>query len=147
MPEVIRTVQIAATPDRVWKWFASQDVLRQWWAAHDLVIDLTVGGVFSLTGVDGTTRVSGHVLELEPERRLVLSWLETDNWAHPARLLFTLEPTEGGTLVTLQHDGFAGIGTTTWQRTRDAYERGADAHSMLPRLAALISTQRDTEPA
>lgn len=140
MPEVIRTIEIAAAPSALWRWFASQDALREWWGTPDLEIDLTVGGAFSLTGPDGETRDSGFVLELDPERRLVLSWFEEDSgWVHPARLLFTLEPIDGGTRVTLQHDGFAGIGKADWQGTKGAYERGADAHRLLPRLAALVA--------
>lgn len=138
MPEVIRTIEIAASPNILWGWFANEKALRQWWGTPDLEIDLTVGGAFSLIGPDGETRVSGYVLELEPERRLVLSWLEEDSgWMHPARLLFALEPIDGGTRVTLQHDGFAGIGKGNWRGTKDAYERGTDAHALLPKLAAL----------
>lgn len=140
MPEVIRTIEIAAPPSTLWKWFSSQEALRQWWGTPDLEIDLTISGAFSLTGPDGETRDSGYVLELEPERRLVLSWFEENSgWVHPARLLFILEPTDGGTRVTLQHDGFAGIGKANWQDTKDAYERGADAHALLPKLAALVA--------
>lgn len=142
MPEVIRTIEIAAPPSAVWKWFASQEVLRQWWGTPDLEIHLTVGGAFSLTGPDGETRDSGYVLELDPERRLVLSWMEENSgWVHPARLLFTLEPIDGRTLVTLQHDGFAGIGKANWQGIRDAYDRGADTHALLPKLAALVADE------
>lgn len=138
MPEVIRTIEIAAPPSVLWKWFASQEALREWWGAPDLEIDMMVGGAFSLTGPDGQTRITGHVLEFDPERRLVLSWLEEGSgWLHPARLLFVLEPVRGGTWVTLQHDGFAGIEKANWQGTKDAYERGVDAHALLPKLAAL----------
>lgn len=140
MPEVIRTLEIAAPPSALWKWFASQEALRQWWGAPDLEIDLAVGGAFSLTGPDGETAVTGYVLELDPERRLVLSWLERDSgWVHPARLLFVLDPVDGGTRVTLQHDGFAGIGKVTWQDTTNAYEKGADAHALLTKLVALVA--------
>lgn len=140
MPEVIRTIEIAAPPSTLWKWFASQSALREWWGTPDLQIDLTLGGALSLTGPDGESTVSGHVLELDPERRLVLSWFEEDSgWAHPARLLFTLEPVNGGTRVTLQHDGFVGIGKANWRDIKDAYERGADAHRLLPKLVALVA--------
>lgn len=139
MPEVIRTIEIAAPPRAIWPWLASQEALREWWGTPDLEIDLTVGGGFTLIGPDGETRVSGHVLELDRERRLVLSWFEQDSgWAHPARLLFELEPTTVGTRVTLQHDGSAGIGKANWQGVKDAYERGADAHDLLPRLVSLV---------
>lgn len=140
MPEVIRTAQIAAPPSTLWEWFATRDAVREWWGAPDLEIDLTVGGAFSMTGLDGQTRVTGTVLELDPERRLVLSWMEEGSgWVHPARLLFVLEPIDSGTRVTLQHDGFAGIGTANWPGVASAYERGADAHALLSRLAALAA--------
>lgn len=140
MPEVIRSIEIAAPPSTVWTWFASQAALRKWWGTPDLEIDLTVGGAFTLTGPDGHSAVSGHVLELDREHRLVLSWMEQDaGWVHPGRLLFTLEPAGGGTRVTLQHDGFAGIGAANWQSITSAYERGADAHRPLDRLAALVA--------
>jgi uncharacterized protein YndB with AHSA1/START domain len=140
MPEVIRTLEIAAPPSALWKWFASQEALRQWWGTPDLEIDLAVGGAFSLTGPDGETSVRGYVLELDPGQRLVLSWFEADSgWVHPARLVFTLEPADGGTRVTLKHDGFAGIGTVNWRDVKSAYEKGADAHALLTKLAALVA--------
>jgi uncharacterized protein YndB with AHSA1/START domain len=140
VPEVIRTIEVAAPPSALWKWFASQESLRQWWGTPDLEIGLTVGGAFSLTGPNGKTSITGHVLELDPERRLVLSWFEEGSgWIHPARLLFTLEHTDRGTRVTLQHDGFAGIGKGNWQAAKNAYESGADAHRLLPKLAALVA--------
>lgn len=43
-----------------------------------------------------------------------------------------------GTRVSLVHDGFAGIGKAGWQGTLQAYERGADKHLVLQRLAAVV---------
>src|SRR5439155_26754947 len=96
---------------------------------------------YQMLGADGQTRISGTVLEFVPERRLVLSWLEEGaGWVHPARLLVTLEPTASGTRVGLAHDGFAGIGTPGWDATLEAYERGADKHKVLQRLAEAVAT-------
>jgi uncharacterized protein YndB with AHSA1/START domain len=81
------------------------------------------------------------VLELVPEGRLVLSWLEEDSgWVHPGRLVITLEPVRSGTRVSLKHDGFAGIGKPGWVNTVQAYERGADKHRVLQRLADAVTT-------
>lgn len=137
MPAVVRSLEIQATPSVVWHWMADQDALRQW-LSPSLEIDLQVGGAYRFLGPDEESWITGVVLDLVPEGSLVLSWLEEGaGWAQPARLVLTLEATAGGTRVSLLHDGFAGIGPT-WSRTQDAYERGADRHQVLRRLADLV---------
>ena len=61
-------------------------------------------------------------------------------WLQPARLVITLAPSAGGTRVTLIHDGFEGIGRSDWRDTVQDYERGADVHRILDRLAQVVST-------
>ncbi|MBO0812703.1 MAG: SRPBCC domain-containing protein [Microlunatus sp.] len=144
MPQVARSLDIAAPPSAVWAWFTTPDNLRRW-LAPNLDIDLREGGSYRLQGPDGTW-ISGVVLELVPEGRLVLSWLEEDaGWVHPGRLVVELLAVPAGTRVTLVHDGFAGIGKAGWQSTMQAYERGADKHLVLQRLAALAV--REEQPA
>ncbi len=138
MPEVMRSLEIQAPPSVVWRWFESQDALRRWFRP-DLTIDLTVGGAFRTLSEDGETWISGTVLELVPEGRMVLSWLEEDaGWVHPGRLTIELAAIATGTRVTLTHDGFAGIGKPGWEGTYAAYERGADRHRLLEKLATVV---------
>ncbi|MDG4793804.1 SRPBCC domain-containing protein [Micromonospora sp. WMMD1082] len=140
MPEVVRSVEISAPPSGVWRWLSTQQGLRRW-LAPDIEIDLRVGGAYRMLGADGQTWISGTVLELVPEGRLVLSWQEEQaGWVHPARLVITLEPITSGTRVRLVHDGFAGIGKPGWAETWEAYERGADKHEVLHRLARAVPT-------
>lgn len=139
MPDVVRSIDIQAPPSTVWGWFATPEGLRAW-LSPDLEIDLRPGGAYQMAGGDGETRISGTVLELVPQEALVLSWLEEGSgWSRPARLVLGLAPIAGGTRVTLTHDGFAGIGTANWSRTAEAYERGADRHRVLERLAEVVS--------
>ena len=141
MPEVIRSIDIQASPSAVWQWLATEDALRRW-LSPDLDIDLRAGGRYRMHGADEKTWISGAVLELVPEGRLVLSWLEEGgDWVYPARLLFTLTPLATGTRVTLIHDGFAGIGKSGWPGTVEAYERGADRHQLLQHLADLVTLE------
>jgi uncharacterized protein YndB with AHSA1/START domain len=108
----------------VWRWLSSPEALRRW-LSPTLEIDLRVGGAYHLLGPDEETRISGTVLELVPEGRLVLSWLEEDaDWIHPARLVISLTATGAGTTVK-------------------AYERGADRHQVLEQLAELARGQHD----
>jgi uncharacterized protein YndB with AHSA1/START domain len=140
MPEVVRSVDIQAPPSAVWRWFTTQESLRRW-LGPELEIDLRVGGAYRLLGPDKETWISGSVLELIPEGRLVLSWMEQGgDWVHPSRLVISLVATSAGTQVTLLHDGFAGIGKPGWPSTLDAYELGADRHRVLEQLAELVTT-------
>lgn len=139
MPQVIRSIEIQAPPIKVWRWCSTQEGLRRW-ISSSLEIDLRVGGAYRFVGPDDKTRISGTVLELEPEKRLSLSWLEEGSgWMHPARLLITLAPTDGGTRVTLIHDGFEGTGRADWPDMLQDYERGADIHRILETLADLVN--------
>ena len=137
MPAVVRSIEIQAPPSAVWRWLATPEALRRW-ISPNLEIDLRVGGTYRLLNPGESTWISGTVLELVPEGSLILSWLEEGgDWVYPARLIVTLTPTPSGTRVTLAHDGFAGIGKPSWPDTVQAYERGADRHQVLERLAEL----------
>jgi len=138
MPQVIRSIEIQASPKRVWRWFATQEALRRW-ISSNIEIDLQVGGRYRFLGPDNVTWISGSVLQLEPERNLTLSWLEEGvGWKHPARLILALAPSGAGTRVTLIHDGFEATGRPDWTEMVEDYERGADVHRVLDRLADLV---------
>jgi uncharacterized protein YndB with AHSA1/START domain len=138
-PKVVRSIEIKAPPSAVWRWLASQEALRQW-ISPNIDIDLRVGGAYRFLGPDNATWISGVVLELEPEESLILSWFEEDGeWTHPGRLVINLEPTPEGTRASLIHDGFAGIGKADWTESVQDYERGADHHRILERLAELVT--------
>src|SRR6185312_6234664 len=143
VPEVARSIEIQAPPSAVWRWLASPEALRRW-ISPNLEIDLRVGGAYRLLNPGEDTWISGTVLELVPEGGIILSWFEEGgDWVHPGRLCITLEPTPSGTRVTLTHAGFAGIGKPGWRDTVQAYERGADRHQLLQRLADLVATGSD----
>lgn len=99
----------AASPARVWRAMTDPELMARWMMANDF--EPRVGHEFTMQGVpvpavkfSGTIRCK--VLELVAERRLSLSWGDaagaTTNWT----VSWTLERREGGTRVTLVHDGF-----------------------------------------
>lgn len=139
MQQVTRSIEIRARPGLVWRWVASQETLRHW-ISPSMEIDMRVGGAYRFLGPDGKTWVSGKVLELEPQKSLVLSWLEEGSgWINPARLVIRLSATATGTRVTLIHEGFEDIGVANVAEWVRDYERGADAHGILEKLAHLVS--------
>lgn len=134
MPAVERSIEIQASSATVWSFFTTQEGLRTWWGA-EIDIDMTVGGKHRHYVPEANQWISGYVLEIVPEKQLILSWFEEDcDWVFPTRLVFTLEAIPGGTRVTHRFDGFAGIGKPTWERTMQAYNRGIDLHNMLGTL-------------
>ncbi len=140
-PQVTRSLEIRATPGKVWRYFASQEGLRHW-ISPNLEIDLHVGGSFRFLGPDGKTWVSGAVLDIVPEGWLILSWMEEgQGWQNPARLVLALEASGAGTKASMTFDGFAGTGRADWLDIVADYERGSDQHNTLQTLAQLAESE------
>ena len=138
--QVTRSLEIRATPSKVWRYFTSQEGLRRW-ISPNLEIDLRVGGRFRFLGPDGKTFVSGTVLDIVPEGWLILSWMEEgQGWRNPARLVLALEASGAGTKASMTFGGFAGIGRADWPDMVADYERGSDTHGTLQALAKLVES-------
>lgn len=111
---ILATVEIEATPERVFRALSSDEVV-QWWGDSGTyhttgwTADLRVGGSWRADGkgADGSTfSVGGEYVEVEPPTRLVQTW--KPDWAPgPAtRVSYILEPVGTGTRVTVRHEGF-----------------------------------------
>ena len=94
-------------PSKVWRVLTTREHIARWLMQNDFAPE--VGHRFQFRaqpvgGWDGV--VHAEVLELEPERRLVLAWKSN---VLDTRVAFLLEPVEGGTRLTLTHTGFRGL--------------------------------------
>jgi len=125
-------VQIAAPPDRVFQAITDPTQLLRWWGQQGIYhgtkwcTDVRPGGAWRCEGVSDTDgsayHVSGEYLEVDPPRLLAHTWVAS--WSGPMKTVvrWELEATEGGTLIRLQHSGFAGAPTASkshyegWQR-------------------------------
>jgi uncharacterized protein YndB with AHSA1/START domain len=90
---------------RVWSALTTADALREWLMDSDF--EPRVGREFTFLcppspGIRGY--VECKVLELEPMRRIVWSWLATDE-GDPTTVTIELEAVDGGTRLTLRHRG------------------------------------------
>jgi uncharacterized protein YndB with AHSA1/START domain len=116
--DVVRCeIFIAAPPARVFQAITDPRQMLQWWGDKGMYrttkceTDVRVNGQWKSTGVSGngdTFQVSGEYLEVDPPRRLVYTWLATWTGALKTTVSWNLEPHNQGTLVKLQHYGFAG---------------------------------------
>ncbi|MCC6471532.1 MAG: SRPBCC domain-containing protein [Alphaproteobacteria bacterium] len=112
---IVIECELAHSPAKVWRALTEPKVLAAWLMPNDIRAE--VGHRFTFKakpteGWDGT--VHAEVLEVEPRRRLRYSWRggshDLSGYGHymDTVVTWTLTPTETGTRLRLQHEGFPG---------------------------------------
>lgn len=149
---VTRSIVVAVTPRRAFEFFLAQE---RWWpiATHHIaqtpaetaVLEPYVGGRWYERGRDGSETDWGTVLAFEPPRRILLSWLMSDEWTHepdPGRaseIEVTFLP-EGRhrTRVVYEHRHLERYGEHS-ERMRAGLERPNAAEATLRAFAAALA--------
>ena len=118
LSRIDKSIEIAATPERVWRALTSAEELSSWFQV-EIEGDLTAGSNVWMTSVHVGhvgQRFNVRVLEMTPPRRLVWAWHpgEVDprvDYAHEPRttVSFELEPSGSGTRLTVSETGFDAI--------------------------------------
>jgi uncharacterized protein YndB with AHSA1/START domain/uncharacterized protein YciI len=111
---IIATVEILAPPERVFRAISSSEIV-QWWGSDELyrtqewIGELKLGGRWRASGrqADGKIfSVEGEFVEIDPPRKLVHTWRPDWDPGKPTTVTYRLESIEGGTRVTIRHEGF-----------------------------------------
>ena len=99
----------------VWEYLTNSELLAQWLVPNDF--KPIVGHKFQFgakpkikIGFDG--RIYCEVLEIVPFKKLVYFWkggMSKEKPSLDSIVVWTLTPTENGTVLTLEHKGFKGI--------------------------------------
>lgn len=114
---ILASVEIAAPIERVFRALTTGADVTEWWGSPDTyrttawTADVRRGGRWRAEGMgaDGNAfSVEGEYLEVEAPRRLVHTWKAPWDGGNETRVTYKLEPIDGGTRVTLRHEGFAG---------------------------------------
>jgi uncharacterized protein YndB with AHSA1/START domain len=111
---LLASVEIMASPERVFRALSSEEITK-WWGSPDLYRvtewtgELRPGGKWRSIGVDREGKpfeVSGEYLEIDPPKLLVQTW--QPKWVGGAvtKVIYRLDAIEGGTRVTVRHEGF-----------------------------------------
>jgi uncharacterized protein YndB with AHSA1/START domain len=110
---ILASVEIAAPPERVFRALASKEIV-DWWVrpgvfdTKEWTGDVCVGGRWRASGhAHGQPYVlEGEFLEVDPPRKLVHTWQRVGAPGQPTIVTYLLEALEGGTRITLRHEGF-----------------------------------------
>jgi uncharacterized protein (TIGR03086 family) len=148
-----KSVLVPLAADDTFALITEPDRLRRWQVITARV-DLRAGGDYRWTIIPGHS-ACGTITEVEPGRRVVFTW----GWEGSAELppgastvTITLEPTDGGTLVHLVHDGLAGEQLDSHARGWDHYlgrlvraaadgDAGADEWGVVAECGPLTSAE------
>lgn len=118
---VVATVEVEATPERIFEALTTKEVER-WWGAPDVYCiknwsaDLRIGGRWSLDVClpDGTVLpASGEFLNIQKPHRIAQTRMY--KFDHPTlgrrvtAVTYTLDRSPRGTRITVRHDGFGGL--------------------------------------
>ena len=108
LPPIVLTIQTPANPDVAWAALTEPERIAEWFT--DASPLGSVGDAYRLNFGDGSV-VEGVLRQLEPGRSFAHTWV----WANVEPLQETLvtwsiESVDGGTRVTLTHDGWAEAG-------------------------------------
>ena len=82
---------IRTTPEKLWQALLDPEFTRQYWAETWQDCDWKAGSDWRLMIPDGRVADSGEVLEIEPERKLVLTWQKEFEPEMHARGLFAAD--------------------------------------------------------
>ena len=105
-----RTVELAHPPERVWAALTTAEGLGTWFG-NRAEVDLRVGGRATLSWDSGDTATL-TIERLEPPRVFGYTWPVyglPDGDPRRTYVEFTLQPTGGGTTLTMVESGFAQV--------------------------------------
>jgi uncharacterized protein YndB with AHSA1/START domain len=134
--EVEREIEIAASPETVWRFLSDPQLAQRWWGTR-VDLDLVPGGGYRVEVVPGRV-VSGAFVEIDPPRRLVYTFGWEAGSGVPGsfppgstRVEIDLQPEGGGTRLRLVHRELPG--------TESAAAHGDGWSHYLGRLALAAS--------
>lgn len=103
---------IRTTPEKLWQALLEPEFTRQYWGETWQDCTWEVGATWKLMIPDGRVADSGQVVEIDPPRKLVLTWtnqflpeLAGDG---PSRLTYELEPMGDMVKLTVLHESDRG---------------------------------------
>jgi len=100
-PAHVYTVFIRATPERIWQAITDGDDTQRYYYGTRVASDWNVGSSVTYAYPDGRLAADGEVLEIDPPKRLVMTfralWDPATSDEPPIRHVWEIEPDDDGT--------------------------------------------------
>ena len=74
MSKFVYVTYIRTTPEKLWEALVTPEFTKKYWLGVSQVSDWKVGSSWKLVFDDGRVADTGEVLEIDPPRKLVVSW-------------------------------------------------------------------------
>jgi uncharacterized protein YndB with AHSA1/START domain len=104
----VYVIYIRTTPEKLWKALLDPEFTRQYWVETWQESEWKPGSSWRLMIPDGRVGDAGEILEIEPERRLVIKWrnefkpeLRSEGYS---RMTCQLEPQSDSVKLTIIHE-------------------------------------------
>lgn len=98
---------IQAAPQKIWDAITKGEITKQYWVNNANVSDWKPGSAWRHEDFDTKRlQIIGKVVEVNPPKRLVLTWAapaDENNPAKHSRVTFDIEPYEEGAKLTVTH--------------------------------------------
>jgi uncharacterized protein YndB with AHSA1/START domain len=107
-PRFVYVIYIRTTPEKLWRALIEPEFTRKFWCETWQECQWKAGAAWKLMIPDGRLGDSGEVLEIEPQRRLVLKWRNEFQPAMRAegysRMTYELEKQGDSVKLTVIHE-------------------------------------------
>ena len=99
---------IRTTPERLWSALTTADFMKEYWFGVQFKTEWKVGAHWELVYPDGRMTDQGEILEMDPPKRLVLTWRhehkkELKDEGAEALCVMELEPVSDVVKLTITH--------------------------------------------
>jgi uncharacterized protein YndB with AHSA1/START domain len=123
-PKLVYTTYIRSTPKKVWAAITKPEFTRQYWGGLANVSDWKKGSIWQMAtaGEKSEVYTTGKVLESNPPKRLVLSWVDPENLKDKSRVTYEIEIVKDAVCLTVTHDQFK-AGSTMPGRVNGGWPR------------------------
>ncbi len=107
IPEQVYRITIDTSAEKLWQAITQPEFTKQYWFGSANVSSWEPGADWRHVGVDsGTVHHVGKVEEIDPPRKLVLSWHNPGDTEDVSRVTFAIAQVEQGVELIITHGDF-----------------------------------------